>query len=389
MKTNVRLNLVTVAVLLDTDLTYGTRILEEVQQFARRRPNWRVLPLHSTQEHLLAELVTQGMLAGVIGSFVSDRWIEDLAAGSGLPIVNVGSVSEILSVPTVMVDNRAVGRLAAQHLAANGWRNLGVLYDAASYAARLRYEGFCAEAGGRVSTPPRGGGYATDATWGDWLATFERPFAVFCTSDFLARRLMQRMAALGLKIPTDAAVVGVGDQVLDSVLAGVPLSSVVLPAERIGTMAAESLLELLEGGAVVPPDGRVRTLPPERLVVRESSSRVVGLSPLLTRALAYLEENLSEPLRVSDIAGYCGASRRLLEQRFREELATSPAVWLRERRHALACRLLRETGLPLVEVATAAGHADPARFWTVFKRREGCTPGEYRAGSAKPQNCES
>lgn len=369
----------TVALLLDTDFAYGTRVLEGVLSFARRSLRWRVLPLHSTQEGLLAELARDRRIDGVIGSFVSDRWVQGLAAERPMPFVNVGSASEIRSVPSVVVDDRAVGRLAARHLRERGWTHLGALHDPASHASRLRLEGFRDAAGGTVSTPPRGTGYATDATWDDWVASLARPFAVFCASDFLARRFVHHLRTCGLRVPDDAAVVGVGDSVMDSVLAGVSLSSVPLPAERIGERAARRLQELLEQGA---GGVTVETVPPETVAVRESSSRTVGLSPLVGRALAHIDEHLSQPLDVARVAAACGASRRLLELRFREELGASPASVVRDRRHALACRLLAETDLALVDVALAAGHAEPARFWTVFREREGRTPGDYRARHA-------
>jgi LacI family transcriptional regulator len=370
----------TIAVLLDTDFAYGARVLDGVQAFARRSARWRVLPLHSTQEGLLGSLIAERKIDGVIGSFVSDRWVRDMADGV-VPFVNVGNSSEIRSVPSVVADDHAVGRLAGRHLRERGWRTLCALHDPASHASRQRLDGFRAAAGGDVSTPPRGAGYATDATWDDWILALPRPFAVFCTTDFLARRLVQHLQACGCRVPADAAVVGVGDSVLDSVLAGVSLSSVTLPAERIGEHAALRLHGLLHGAA---DDGSAERVPPETVAVRESSSRTVGLSPLVSRALAHMDENLAGPLDVDGLAVSCGASRRLIELKFRAELGQGPAAVLRARRHALACRLLTETDIPLVEVALATGFAEPARFWTVFKARERCTPNAFRRRGAAP-----
>ncbi len=126
----------------------------------------------SSQERLLETLVREGRVGGVIGAFLGDRWAEALAeAGSvplsesvpmgesvpkresvpkgesvpkagSVPIVNVGDASEIRSVPSVVTDNVAVGRLAARHLLETGARAFGVVRDAASHASRLRAEGF-------------------------------------------------------------------------------------------------------------------------------------------------------------------------------------------------------------------------------------------------------
>lgn len=364
----------TVAVLLDADFAFGSRLLDGVRSFARRSTHWRLLPLHSTQDALLEALLREHRLSGVIGSFLSDRWLASMADGT-LPFVNVGNASEIHTVPSVVTDERAVGRLAARHLCERGWTRLGAVFDPASHAARQRFEGFREAAGLPVSTPPRGTGYATDATWPDWLAQFQRPFAVFCTSDFLARRVATCLKSLHLAVPEEAALVGVGDSVLDSVLAGQPLTSVALPAERIGERAAERLWRRIRG---MPDAETPDRIAPVRLEVRESSSLFLGHSALVSRALAVLDAHMREPLDIGQLATRCGASRRTLEMRFRDELGQPPAEVLRNRRHAKACHLLRETDLPLAEVALSVGFREPARFWTVFKAREGLTPGDYR-----------
>lgn len=369
----------TIAVLMDTDFAFGAKVLEGIRAFAERTVRWRVLPLHSTQDGLLVELLADRRIDGVIGSFVSDRSVLGMAVGS-VPFVNVGNASEIRAVPSIVPDDVAVGRLAARHLLDRGWRTLCAVHDPASHAACLRLEGFRAAAGGSVPTPPRGTGYAMDATWGDWIRTWRKPFAVFCTSDFLARRFVRHLSVCGLGVPEDAAVVGVGDSVLDTVLAGVPLSSVVLPGVRIGERAAARLHGMLLG---TPDDAATERVPPETLAVRESSSRLLGYGPLVGRALAYIDEHLGEPLDVARLASACGASRRLLELRCREELGQGPAEVLRRRRHAQACRLLVETDLPLLAVALSTGCSEPSRFWTVFRELEGCTPGAYRQRGRK------
>ena len=75
--------------------------------------------------------------------------------------------------------------------------------------------------------------------------------AVFCSSDLLALGVMTEARARGMSVPDDIAVMGFGDVpfVADMVPA---LTTVRINGEKIGTLAAHSLMERAEGRAVSP-----------------------------------------------------------------------------------------------------------------------------------------
>lgn len=369
--------LCTVAVLLDTDFSLGAQILAGVHEIARQQDIWQVVPLLATQEDLLDELLRQKRLDGVIGPFLSDRWLAGLPKPR-VPMVNVSGASGIRTIPSVMTDDLAVGRLAARHLLDNGWRTLGCVLDGGSQAAQLRWQGFVATAmaaGIKVHTPPTSDNYAPDATWADWLRQLSRPCGLFGTSDYVARRLLGHLRTVGWEVPVDAAVVGVGNSPLDSILAGIGLSSVALPGRHLGRCAASRLAVLLAGCDRSP---EIEHLAPENLIIRASSAQVLHQDPLVARALGQMQLHMSQSLNITMLARQCGASRRTLELRFRSKLGQGPAAAWRQRRMALACRLLTETDQPLTDIALAVGFTEPTHFWAAFKTAQGCTPGAYR-----------
>lgn len=79
------------------------------------------------------------------------------------------------------------------------------------------------------------------------------------------------------------------------------------------------------------------------------------------------------------IAAQLGMSERTLQRRLQEE-GTSFQEILDDTRHYLARELLRNTALALGDVASQLGFAEPSAFFRAFKKWEGCTPGQYRAG---------
>jgi LacI family transcriptional regulator len=83
----------------------------------------------------------------------------------------------------------------------------------------------------------------------------------------MALGVMRYLGEKGLRVPRDMAVVGM-DDIEHASLAVPPLTTVSLLAAERGRMAAELLMERLEGSSDAPPK-QVKVLP--KLVVRESS----------------------------------------------------------------------------------------------------------------------
>ena len=111
----------------------------------------------------------------------------------------------------------------------------------------------------------------------------------------------------------------------------------------------------------------------------DSLSRHSGIA---TRIASLLATQLTNTLPdKSLIAAQLGMSERTLQRRLKEE-GTSFQEILDNTRHYLARELLRNTALALGDVAAQLGFAEPSAFFRAFKKWEGCTPGQYRAGTA-------
>jgi LacI family transcriptional regulator len=94
------------------------------------------------------------------------------------------------------------------------------------------------------------------------------PTAIFVASDVMAIGTLKALREVGLRVPEDVALIGFDDV---SIAAAVEpaLTTVRQPIERMGSMAADLLLDLLAG----PLDPQVpahRIVLPTELVVRDS-----------------------------------------------------------------------------------------------------------------------
>lgn len=118
-----------------------------------------------------------------------------------------------------------------------------------------------------------------------------------------------------------------------------------------------------------------------RLATRPSPATMpVGRSPGVVRALALMEEHLSEDLQFDDLARMAGLTPRTLARKLAAEIGMSGGQIVQKMRMIRAIELLAETRAPITEVALGVGYQSLSAFNAAFRGFTGQTPTTYRAG---------
>jgi AraC family transcriptional regulator len=99
----------------------------------------------------------------------------------------------------------------------------------------------------------------------------------------------------------------------------------------------------------------------------------------LARARDYLRAQTSRTASLSELARVADVHPAHLSRVFRQHYGCSIGEWFQTSRMVLACRLLAESRLPLVQIAHDLGFSDQSHFTRLFTRRLGMPPGTYRA----------
>jgi AraC-like DNA-binding protein len=102
--------------------------------------------------------------------------------------------------------------------------------------------------------------------------------------------------------------------------------------------------------------------------------------PVVGRALAGMHREPARGWTLEALGRTAGASKSVLDDRFREYLGVAPMGYLTSWRLQLAGRQLRTSGATIAEVAEAVGYGSEASFSRAFKRHVGEAPGEWRRG---------
>jgi transcriptional regulator GlxA family with amidase domain len=158
-----------------------------------------------------------------------------------------------------------------------------------------------------------------------------------------------------------------------------------------GMMASADLcLYLLgqdHGQAYANDVSRVLISPPHRTSSQAQYVKAAlrPSSGTLGPVLAWIDDHLSQPIGLQDVAAHAHRSERTLERQFQSEVGTSVAVWIAGRRVARAKALLEDTDLTVSEVAFTAGFGSTESLRRHFRAEVGTTPRSYRQTFRDPR----
>ncbi|NLC32187.1 MAG: helix-turn-helix domain-containing protein [Clostridiales bacterium] len=111
---------------------------------------------------------------------------------------------------------------------------------------------------------------------------------------------------------------------------------------------------------------------------RVESLRRGEISNLILSAMRYIDEYLSEKLRLPDIAAQVFIHPDYLSALFKKETGETITRYIQKRRIQEACRFLRYSHYPIAEIAEYFQFSSQSAFTKIFKQFENLTPKQYR-----------
>jgi LacI family transcriptional regulator len=226
----------------------------------------------SELEMLRSRQVDGIVLASVHGSNNTELLQRIAATGGALVMIDRDDHPRV-HCHRVLTDDELVGRMATEHLLAQGRRAIAHIAGPAITHAKRREAGYVAalrDAGlePRPEWIVRGGFMDADGYHAmQHLLTLDPPIdAVFAANDPAAIGAMQAIWEAGLVVPDDIAVVGAGD-IAHGDLLRVPLTTVGWSKEELGKRAAELIFDQIDGREDV---AFRRVIIPPHMVVRAS-----------------------------------------------------------------------------------------------------------------------
>jgi DNA-binding LacI/PurR family transcriptional regulator len=262
-------------VTLDTTLFGPASTLHAVERAAREAgyfvsiASLRSIARASLHDALnrLADQAVEGVI--VIAPLTS---AEDALQGlpDGLPVVAVEGNPQA-ELAAVSVDQIAGGRIATEHLLAEGHRTVWHVAGPGDWLeAQGRVTGWEAalRAAGREVPPPLSGDWSARSGYeaGRLLARMSEVDAVFVANDHMSLGLLRAVHEQGRRVPADLSVVGF-DDIPEAAYFLPPLTTVRQDFGEVGRLSLQALLDQIRSGA---RNGQRHVVDPT-LVVRDST----------------------------------------------------------------------------------------------------------------------
>ncbi|VGO15478.1 Xylose operon regulatory protein [Pontiella desulfatans] len=362
-----------IALCIDYNSNYYRSIVGGVARYSGMK-GWRFFTSRGIPQISLHDLKSwEG--TGVIGR-LSPELIADLQR-RGIPAVNIKSDYLNLPVASVLMDNMATGKLAAEYLIEKGVRRFAATaWSIKGASGNLKVQGFIEglEARGFRATVLES---YKEIQKLDQILQVEKgeTVGVFAAEDFLGRMVIEACEDHGLRVPEDVAVMGCDNSPFICEMVKPTMTSVELGAERVGYQAASLLDSLIQHGEI--PSEPIMVAP-ERIVERQSTDILEIGDELVAKSLRFIRANASRPITVGEVTDALFCNRRVLEKRFKTEVGRTLHEEIRRSRIERACKLLRESDMLVEVLAEACGYSSRERFNAAFRRETGKTPSAYR-----------
>ncbi len=358
---------------------YGTKILDGFSRFVQQKSNWRIA-LFDRERKELCELLSTWDGDAILCTLV-DQEFHEAAVSRDIPLVNVAGLINETDIPSVLSDDLAIGKMAAEHLLDQGFENFAFvrLSDGARYA-QARSEGFykrLKEAGMKpfiLNLSPD----QPDEELFEKITSYPRPLGVFAVLDRIGTMVIEACWKADLHVPEEIAIIGAGNHRQLCELCSPTLSSVEVDMERRGYEAGVLLDHMLKGGEV--PKEPIRVMP--AFVEQRHSTDIFAFDdPNVVKALRFIRDNAANTIKVRDVVAFTTISRRSLEMRFNNLVGNSlhDEIW---RVHFdRAKNLLVSSDLPLQKVAEESGFRNASALVNYFRLHLDITPKEFRVAN--------
>lgn len=369
-----------VALLFEDHWGDSLAVMRGIIQFARQATQWEILVCTIPAMTSLRAWNPHGLIVHCPTTLSIPEWqpIEGC-------VVSTGRWGQDDQTSRVTMDDVAIGHMAAHHFQDYGLERLYYVESGRTHNDEATWTGMV-EGGKRASIPVE----RLSSPWQlesrplleplsqammDWFRNLSKPAGIFVRDDWQAVQLVEHAKQLGIRVPGDLYVLGMGNVESICDLSDPSLSSIQLPMESLGAEAARVMDALLSSASSARYE---RQLPPQGVAVRWTTTRSAGPDPIFDRALRYIREHYTTGITIKDVVRNVGISRSTLERRFKEHLGIVPTDEILRLKLKKATELLTRTELPIRDVAEQCGFGDSRTLNHAMLRAFGVSSQEFR-----------
>lgn len=373
-----------IAVLVETDSSWGRSVVQGVANFADKFGPWNLLidPRYYSQRWALPD---RWRGDGIIARISTPLQLDEITK-TGLPTVNVDDVfRDLPGMGQVLTDEAERAKMAVAHFRERGLKHFAfyappsIEYSRSretSFIHTLQLEGYDCHVykpGYRVSRRISRDEHHKRVL--RWLRGLPRPVAILTVNATRARELAEVCTMERIAIPDEVAILAGDTDDLLCEICTPKLSSVHVASQKIGYEAAR----MLHGMVWKEPDAAtVQLVAPLGVIGNQSTDALAIDDQLIVKAMRFIQAHAFQGIVVDDILREVPVSRRHLENQFKRYFGRLPAEEIRSLRLERGRDLLTQTDLSVESIAQMCGYAGATQFGVAFRKRFGQTPLAFR-----------
>ena len=375
-----------VAILVETARAYGRGVIRGIARYNRQQGHWSTYFQPQGLGDLPPPWLRKWKGDGIIAR-IDNATTARVVAQVGVPVVNLRGTLPHLPFPFIGADNRAVARLAADHLLERGFRHFGLCAYQRQYhrgfdRRRDCFREYIEQAGCRCVelVLPRGDQHSP--SWekeqdriAKWLAALPHPVGILAMNDDCGLQVLDACRRIGRSVPDQVAVLGCENDEYACSLSIPSLSSIDLNSEQAGYEAAVLLDRLMAGER---PPKRLPGIQPLGVVARRSTDVLAVSDMRVVQAVRFIRQHACRPIDVADVAAHVRVSRTTLQNCVKEVLGRTIHQEIVRVQIARARELLGTASVPIKHVARACGFKNVQYFTRVFHQATGQTPARFQ-----------
>ncbi len=108
------------------------------------------------------------------------------------------------------------------------------------------------------------------------------------------------------------------------------------------------------------------------------NNKTTNGNALFDNILSYIQRNFMQQITINDIAHTCMCSQSTVAHLFKKQTGKTVIEFLTELRINQSKKLLKTTDMSISDIALMCGFSNINYFPTIFKKKTGLTPSEYR-----------
>ena len=381
--------------------TANARKISGILSFAGERKNWDIYvftePFQS--ESSLRHIAGRKPDGVIVSRFETIRQLRKIHAAD-LPCILVDDF--IPSTPTprsgmpdcqLLCDSAKIGRTAAQIFRQRGVTRFAYagIADGGDESdvrhSKIRLEAFRKTLGRKATVsvyeePIRYAlqRLADSPALDEWIRTIPKPCGIFAYSDVLALSIVETCRRNGIKIPSEAMILGVDNDCSICENSDPTLSSIEPDFVGAGKLAATMLHRLL--GKRQPKTTVRKFYPAPKTVLRMSTQKVSGVPHRIALARETIRTQACAGLQAKEVAEKLGVTLRSIEIAFKKATGRSLRDEILETRLTEVKRRLKETNDPIEMIGDTCGFKTANALKVIFKRRFGISMRDWRKTNA-------